>query len=1120
MADNVEIQGLEFQIVENGASAAKSLGELKKSLSDLRSVAKGGISGLNATANSIQRLASAASSISETGVKRISSLSTAIRQLDSISGIRIPSSIARQIQELSVALDGISKSSFQEKIPAIVNGLKPLENLGRSHLTSFVNQIKKLPEAAEALKEVDLGRFNSQIEELTKIMGPFAREMDSVARGFQAFPTRIQRLVSSSEKYNTAMHGMARSTGAFAGAHRLLSIGTSVYAIRMMSRAFGEAITKSNAYQENLNLFTASLGKYADEALKFGEAASEALGIDVSDWIRNQGVFNTLLTGFGDAGDRAALMSKNLTQLGYDLSSFFNITVGDAMQKLQSGVAGELEPLRRLGYDLSKAKLEAVALSLGIDKSFDAMTQAEKAELRYYTIMTQVTTAQGDLARTLESPSNQLRILKAQLQMTARAIGNIFIPALNAILPYAIAVVEIIREVANAVASLFGFELTDIDYSGVVGDIETGTGGIEDNLGGAADSAKKLKSYLLGIDELNVFDPDQGGAGGGGAGGGGAGGNGGFGFELPEYDFLGDAIQSRVKQIKKKLEPFFDFVKDNMDEIEDYAIAIGGGILAWKVTNKFMDSLSGANGLIGGIKNFFRDNKIPIGVTLSATGFILETAGFSDMIQNGPNLKNVIKTALGTALGIGGSLVLFGAGPLGWTIGIGVTLTAMVMGIAIGNEKNITGKFKNSEEYQKLQDIKKHLEDEMQVSIDLKTEIQNINGAIDTETLNKLGTAQKLIDRIFRIDAKKNKTAEDIDLIKQDITDLNSLGLDGIQNEFQITKDGYIIPTRKEADGLIKSIKKQYALEANREAYVEALKKQSEAERDLSAAKQEVEDQTRAYNDLINEHKPELERYRQAYEDLETFVHRYGVSVRDARGESELMNQLSPEERTELMRLKKSFQDAENAVWPYRNSINTYREAIKLAIESEGEAQGTYDESVQKLKELDDMLREIVEDTPDGYDAGSDYGNDFYHGFKNGIYGIREAVKDQLSSISGKVVVTNAHGNGSFTITPYALGGFPDAGQLFMAGEAGPEMVGRIGSRTAVANNDQIVSGIAEGVSSANVSVVSAIYQLIDVLERKNFDVNISDAEIGRSYDRYTVNRGARVNSGAFANSY
>ncbi len=288
--------------------------------------------------------------------------------------------------------------------------------------------------------------------------------MQKVSNGFSAFPSRIQKLITTTEQYNNTVRKATTHTGLFGKALGGLKFAVVWQMARRVSSMLGTVITKSNEFQENMNLFTVAMGNHAESALQYGETVSKVLGIDLSDWIRNQGVFNTLLTGFGDTSDRAALMSKNLTQLGYDLSSFFNISVEDSMQKLQSGISGELEPLRRLGYDLSQARLEAVALSLGIDKSVSSMTQAEKAELRYYAIMTQVTTAQGDLARTLEAPANQLRILKAQFEMADRAIGNIFIPALNAILPYGIAVVQIIREIANAIASLFGFQMTEVDY--------------------------------------------------------------------------------------------------------------------------------------------------------------------------------------------------------------------------------------------------------------------------------------------------------------------------------------------------------------------------------------------------------------------------------------------------------------------------------------------------------------------------------------------------------------------------------------------------------------------------------------------------------------------------------
>lgn len=96
---------------------------------------------------------------------------------------------------------------------------------------------------------------------------------------------------------------------------------------------------------ENLNLFTVTMGKAADEALRYAEVVKEAVGIDPSEWIRNQGMFKQITSGFGVVADKADLMSKNLTQLGYDISSFYNIDMEEAMLKLQSGISGEIEPL-------------------------------------------------------------------------------------------------------------------------------------------------------------------------------------------------------------------------------------------------------------------------------------------------------------------------------------------------------------------------------------------------------------------------------------------------------------------------------------------------------------------------------------------------------------------------------------------------------------------------------------------------------------------------------------------------------------------------------------------------------------------------------------------------------
>ena len=568
MADNVEIQGLEFQIVNDSTQAVAGLQNLINTLNRLKTATNGGATGLSKTAQGIRELSNSLKGLnSGDASQKITRLANALTALSRVGNVKISSSIANQLTAINTALAGL-KWTDGDKLTSLANGLRPLSELGKANMTTFINQLSKLPQVIEDLKAADIDKFTQQMTALAAAMKPFADEMQQVSNGFSAFPSKIQKLITSTEKYNASISKATPTTGKFTSGLKALNVAGAAVAFRKISYFIAQAITESNKYQEDLNLFTVALGQYADEAKEYAEKVSDVMGIDPAQWLRNQGVFNTLLTGFGDTAERAQLMSKNLTQLGYDLSSYANIPIENAMQKLQSGIAGELEPLRRLGYDLSQAELQQIALNLGIKESVANMTQAEKAELRYYAIMTQVTSAQGDMARTLQAPANQLRILQAQLTQASRAIGNIFIPALNAILPYAIAVVKAIREIANAIANLFGFTLTDVDYSSV-GKLASGTGAVADNLGSAAGSAKELKKYIAGFDELNVLPSNSNAGSGGGAGGAGGGG---FDFDLPTYDFLGDAVETRVDEIKDKLKPLLVI-----------ALAIGAAFAGWKI---------------------------------------------------------------------------------------------------------------------------------------------------------------------------------------------------------------------------------------------------------------------------------------------------------------------------------------------------------------------------------------------------------------------------------------------------------------------------------------------------------------------------------------------------------
>lgn len=667
MPDNVEIQGLEFQIREDSDAAAKGLERLTNTLTALKSATKGGVSGLNSVAKQVEKLKNATVGIDNSAASRIKSFVSAIESTKKLSGIKISSTISKHLNTIREAAGSIT-SEHISNLNTLRDTLSGFSSIGKSNVGAMVNALAKLPTISEKMGAMDWKGFYSGIQRATRIVAPFAAEMEKIYNGFSVFPSKVQSFIKSSEKFNSSVTKSKTVTEKFQGVLSSLNFVAFAYGVRRVASAIGSAITLSNDYQEKLNLFTVAMGKYADQAYAYGEQVSKVLGIDLSDWLYNQGIFNTLVTGFGVVSDRAYIMSKNLTQLGYDLSSFFNIPVDEAMEKLQSGISGELEPLRRLGYDLSDARLKATALSLGIDKATNSMTQAEKAELRYYAILNQVTTAQGDLSRTLDAPANQLRILKAQFAAAARAIGNIFIPALNAILPYAIAVVEGVRSVADAIASLFGFELTEVDYSGIgaaVGNVADGTDTVNSNLGNAADSAKKLQKYLLGFDELNIL-PDQfsgsGGAGGGAASGGTSGS--GFDFDLPEYDFLTGAVNERLNQIKSKMQPFFDWVKGHLDDALGIVTSIGTGILGWKVSSAFVDAFTELSGL----KKFAAIS----GITLAASGVILEITGIRSIITDGIDFTGFAETIIGGgALTAGAALIgqAFGSAVIGASVG-------------------------------------------------------------------------------------------------------------------------------------------------------------------------------------------------------------------------------------------------------------------------------------------------------------------------------------------------------------------------------------------------------------------------------------------------------------------
>ena len=655
------IEQLELEVQSSSTSAVSGIDALSASLSKLKTATKGGV-GLTSVANSVRSLDTALKSMDASGASKIDTLVTSLEKLKNLGNLKISSSIGNQLKNIGSAaasLTGVDFSGMEK----LGTALQPLNSLNASGLKSTVNALNKLPKLADTLNGMDLTTFTSQIQQISSALAPLTSQLNAVSSAYSRLPANIQRTVTATNRITQANNSASNSY-----VNLWAKMNLALNAVKHGARTIASWINQSNQYIEDLNLFNASMGQYTEEAQKYAEAVSEALGIDPGEFMRNQGTFNTIISGFGVASDKAYLMSKNLTQLGYDIASFFNISFEDAMQKLQSGISGELEPLRRLGYDLSVARLQEEALALGIDKKVSAMTQAEKSQLRYYAIMTQVTTAQGDMARTLNAPANQLRVLQAQVTQCARALGNIFIPALNAVLPYAIALAKVIRLVANSIANFFGFKLPEVDYSSITAG-SNAVGDMTDNLDNANKKAKKLKNSLLGIDELNVLSNNDSSSGSGNDSG--LGSND-LGIDLPTYDFLGEAVTSKVDEI-------VNMIKDAMSEItaviSGFLLAIGTILV-----------VTGAN--------------IPLGLGLMAVGAVglvaTIMANWNTMSERLAKVLTLVTGVLGGfLLAIGAFLVFSGVNvPLG--AGLMVAGAAALGTAAVINWKFLNGDLSNA----------------------------------------------------------------------------------------------------------------------------------------------------------------------------------------------------------------------------------------------------------------------------------------------------------------------------------------------------------------------------------------------------------------------------------------
>ena len=1060
------IESLEIRIKDSASQAANGIDVLRSSIEKLKAITKGGV-GLASVANSLKKL--------NTEMQNFKPM----KQSD--------------FKSLSESMEAIAK-------------------VKSSSLSSNISALARIPKVTEALDSSTLDQFASKINKIVDALKPLSSELSSIKGTIVLLPKNVQGIANIYEK-------TANSEKKFFSIENLknyFSLGEKIlnYA-KKIDDTFVDLVAISGKYTENLNLFSVALGKFAKAEKEFAEQSEDILGIDASEFMRYEAVFMNMTRGFGVASDKAVLMSRNLVQLGYDLSSLYNVQFDTAMEKLESAISGQPRPMREWGFDLSEATLKAKALELGITKNVESMNQAEKSLIRYVQLMdtAEKIGAKGDFAKTITTTANQMRVLSESWNLFVRSVGNVLVPIANQLLPYLIAAAKAARYVADAIASLAGFKLPKVEDFEI--DIDMGAEDLEDQLNGADSAAKKLKKTLMGFDELNVLPDQSSGAGTGATSTGGTA----FDIELPSYNFLEGAVESQADKMYNAWKPKLDWFIDNLDNIKTQISIIGGLLITWKITSSVLTFFSNLPDYIGKLQNLYdvwvnlsSVAKVAIGLSLVITGATFSyDAGF--MAGRGKDsFLNTVQGALGILATTAGGAIIGGtvAGPwgavVGAVIGLGVGVIFTVQGYFEGQRQAIIDAFWASDKGQYIKSLKdgsaEILNQSVELKLDVKTSMENM---FDTDKINDLMLAQKLIDEIFTLDEKDNKTAVEIGVIQEKINVLNSLGLEGIQDKFQVTKDGFILPTRDSIEEVIDSLLKQFKIEAMREEYIALYKRQYHATKNLETAQEnynKISEETEARTKELNGYS---EKYQELLRKRNEILNRLPLSQRS-------VNNLTEEERKAYDALTKeldSYGGKIKELEPIVGELKDSQADATKALDAATSANGELSESLGTLEtDIAEMVSSTKENLPEATGAVNDFneatgkledkadssklsdlgehklkklgeiaaglrdGTGAINGYAGAISGLAGAFKklpthfaQYSTTVGGTGTTAGKETKMTYMVPRYAGGGYP--GDLFIANDGGPEMVGRIGSRSAVVNNDQIVAAVSRGVYAA-----------------------------------------------------
>ena len=717
-----DIDSLQIKIKADANNASNALDKLANSLTNFQKSLSIDTSKLTSISNSIQSIANAASSMNTSGIKNISTLTNSINRMGKID--------TSGLSRISSALKTFSADMAGTKVDGVGDIASIASSISRLGGVASGRAITNIPLLAKNLKQLfttlsTVPNVSENIIRMTNALAGLASTGAASGRAANSLGRNLNTYTASAKRATKSTFSLAAAFGRFYATYFLVIRGI---------KSLWKSIEGTTDYIEAFNYYTVAFNKVGKEwgkdfeqfgydnaedyAQSFGNRVNELLGkmsglkVDVDGGlISESGMKNlglnlqeitqyasqlaSITNSLGQTGEVTTAISKSMTMLAGDISSLFNVDYSTVATNLQSGLIGQSRALYKYGIDITNATLQTYAYRYGIEKAVSEMSQAEKQQLRLLAILDQSKVSWGDLANTINSPSNMIRQFTNNVKEAGMVLGQLFIPVLQKVLPVINGVVIAIKRLLVSVANLLGIK---IDFSA----FGQGVSGYNENLEDTADaldkvgkSAKKAKGYTLGIDELNIIDPNSGSSG--------SSSTGGAGIDLTkeimdataEYEKVWqeafDKMQNTAMGWADKVSKVFKPVKDIIEDLSyafkfdsDAWFKVAGmdtsklvtGIFEW--FTRAIDSVDWKK--IGRHIGSFLDGMDWTAIFTSAGNFIETAIDAAIDLWKGSFDAAPIETTIITAIGL---LKFTGVGDIIWGK-ISDKLSATVLGSSIG----------------------------------------------------------------------------------------------------------------------------------------------------------------------------------------------------------------------------------------------------------------------------------------------------------------------------------------------------------------------------------------------------------------------------------------------------